>query len=67
VTKLGLSAKKDEDFGEWYSQVVVESEMISYYDVSGKHSTAAAPMANPDPASNESYFGIYAQYTLPTL
>lgn len=27
--------KKDEDFGEWYSQVVVESEMISYYDVSG--------------------------------
>ena len=35
MTKLGLSAKKDEDFGEWYSQVVVESEMISYYDVSG--------------------------------
>lgn len=35
VTKLGLHAKKDEDFGEWYSQVVVESEMISYYDVSG--------------------------------
>ena len=36
VTKLGLHAKKDEDFGEWYSQVVVESEMISYYDVSGE-------------------------------
>lgn len=34
-TKLGLTAKKDGDFGEWYSQVVVESEMISYYDVSG--------------------------------
>ena len=34
-TKLGLSAKKAVDFGEWYSQVVVESEMISYYDVSG--------------------------------
>jgi hypothetical protein len=34
-TKLGLSAKKATDFGEWYSQVVVESEMISYYDVSG--------------------------------
>ena len=34
-TKLGLSAKKASDFGEWYSQVVVESEMISYYDVSG--------------------------------
>ena len=35
VTKLGLHAKKEEDFGEWYSQVVVESELISYYDVSG--------------------------------
>ena len=35
MTKLGLHAKKEEDFGEWYSQVVVESELISYYDVSG--------------------------------
>ena len=34
-TKLGLSTKKGEDFGAWYSEVVVESEMISYYDVSG--------------------------------
>jgi prolyl-tRNA synthetase len=34
-TKLGLSVKKAEDFGSWYSEVVVESEMISYYDVSG--------------------------------
>lgn len=40
VTKLGLSAKKDEDFGEWYSQVVVESEMISYYDVSGAQNSS---------------------------
>ena len=37
VTKLGLSAKKEEDFGEWYSQVCIESEMISYYDVSGEN------------------------------
>jgi prolyl-tRNA synthetase len=36
VTQLGLTAKKEGDFGEWYSQVVVESEMISYYDVSGE-------------------------------
>jgi prolyl-tRNA synthetase len=35
VTKLGLHAKKETDFGEWYSQVCVESEMISYYDISG--------------------------------
>ena len=38
-TKLGLSAKKASDFGDWYSQVVVESEMISYYDVSGAGNT----------------------------
>lgn len=34
-TKLGMRASKAGDFGEWYSQVVVDSEMISYYDVSG--------------------------------
>jgi prolyl-tRNA synthetase len=36
-TKLGLNTRKAEDFGAWYSEVVVESEMISYYDVSGNH------------------------------
>ncbi|XP_017229814.1 proline--tRNA ligase, cytoplasmic [Daucus carota subsp. sativus] len=34
-TGLGLSFKKDENFGEWYSQVVVSAEMIEYYDISG--------------------------------
>jgi prolyl-tRNA synthetase len=34
-TKLGLSAKKNEDFAKWYSEIVVASELISYYDVSG--------------------------------
>eukprot|EP00249_Psilotum_nudum_P029078 c3928_g1_i1 orf=159-1823(+) len=34
-TKLGLTFKKAENFGEWYSQVVVEAGMIEYYDVSG--------------------------------
>ncbi|KAK6915323.1 Proline-tRNA ligase, class II, C-terminal [Dillenia turbinata] len=34
-TGLGLSYKKDENFGEWYSEVVVNSEMIEYYDISG--------------------------------
>lgn len=34
-TKLGLKAKKSDNFGDWYSQVVVESGMIEYYDVSG--------------------------------
>ncbi|GAB4843682.1 hypothetical protein Ancab_013646 [Ancistrocladus abbreviatus] len=34
-TGLGLSFKKDENFGEWYSEVVVNAEMIEYYDISG--------------------------------
>lgn len=34
-TRLGISNKKDENFGDWYSEVVVEGEMIEYYDVSG--------------------------------
>ncbi|PKA63035.1 prolyl-tRNA synthetase [Apostasia shenzhenica] len=34
-TGLGLTNKKDENFGEWYSEVVVNSEMIEYYDISG--------------------------------
>lgn len=34
-TKLGLTVGKDEDFGQWYSELVVASELISYYDVSG--------------------------------
>ncbi|CAG9461739.1 unnamed protein product [Pedinophyceae sp. YPF-701] len=35
TTKLGLRADKATEFGEWYAQVVVEAEMISYYPVSG--------------------------------
>ncbi|MBA0861983.1 hypothetical protein Goshw_015661, partial [Gossypium schwendimanii] len=34
-TGLGLSFTKDENFGEWYSEVVVNGEMIEYYDISG--------------------------------
>ncbi|KAK1319442.1 hypothetical protein QJS10_CPB04g00419 [Acorus calamus] len=34
-TGLGLSNKKDENFGDWYSEVVVNAEMIEYYDISG--------------------------------
>eukprot|EP00244_Chara_vulgaris_P008818 TRINITY_DN3574_c0_g1_i1.p1 TRINITY_DN3574_c0_g1~~TRINITY_DN3574_c0_g1_i1.p1 ORF type:complete len:566 (+),score=166.00 TRINITY_DN3574_c0_g1_i1:84-1781(+) len=34
-TKLGLSVKKEENFGEWYSELVLLGEMIDYYDVSG--------------------------------
>jgi len=34
-TGLGLSAKREDDFGAWYSQVVVEGDLIDYYDISG--------------------------------
>ncbi|KAK3278311.1 hypothetical protein CYMTET_13745 [Cymbomonas tetramitiformis] len=34
-TQLGLHAKREEDFGAWYSQVVTNGELIEYYDISG--------------------------------
>jgi len=34
-TLLGLHTKRADDFGKWYSEVVVEGEMIEYYDISG--------------------------------
>ncbi|XP_015875925.1 proline--tRNA ligase, cytoplasmic [Ziziphus jujuba] len=35
VTGLGLSNKKDENFGEWYSEVVLKGELIEYHPISG--------------------------------
>jgi hypothetical protein len=32
-----MSIKKADNFGAWYSELVVEAELISYYDVSGEH------------------------------
>ncbi|XP_068987174.1 bifunctional glutamate/proline--tRNA ligase [Bombus flavifrons] len=34
-TRLGLEARKEENFFEWYSQIITKSGMIEYYDVSG--------------------------------
>ena len=34
-TKLGIDAKKLEDFSAWYTQVLLRSDMLDYYDVSG--------------------------------
>ena len=34
-TLLALQWKKNENFAMWYSDVIVLSEMISYYDISG--------------------------------
>lgn len=33
--RLGLEVKKEENFSEWYSQVITKAEMVEYYDVSG--------------------------------
>eukprot|EP01028_Stygiella_incarcerata_P004462 TRINITY_DN197_c0_g1_i1.p1 TRINITY_DN197_c0_g1~~TRINITY_DN197_c0_g1_i1.p1 ORF type:complete len:510 (-),score=155.35 TRINITY_DN197_c0_g1_i1:1489-3018(-) len=32
---LGIETKKEEDFGEWYSQLITRTELVDYYDVSG--------------------------------
>lgn len=32
---IGITVDKAKDFSSWYSQVVVKSEMLDYYDVSG--------------------------------
>lgn len=32
---LGITADKIMSFADWYSQVIVKSEMIEYYDISG--------------------------------
>eukprot|EP01120_Amphizonella_sp_Union-15-10_P006502 TRINITY_DN2103_c0_g1_i1.p1 TRINITY_DN2103_c0_g1~~TRINITY_DN2103_c0_g1_i1.p1 ORF type:complete len:505 (-),score=85.79 TRINITY_DN2103_c0_g1_i1:163-1677(-) len=32
---LGITAKRETDFSEWYTQVVLRAELIEYYDISG--------------------------------
>lgn len=32
---IGITIDKEKDFSNWYTQVVVKSEMLDYYDVSG--------------------------------
>jgi hypothetical protein len=36
-TMLGLSAKKEENFADWYTQAITLSEMIDYSDISGNN------------------------------
>jgi hypothetical protein len=35
ASSLGVQAKKGEDFSKWYQQLVIRSELIDYYDISG--------------------------------
>lgn len=32
---IGITTEKESDFSDWYSQVLVKSDMLEYYDVSG--------------------------------
>lgn len=32
---LGITVSPEENFGDWYSQILIKSELIEYYDVSG--------------------------------
>lgn len=34
-TKLKIDCKKEENFGNWYTQVILKADMIDYYDISG--------------------------------
>ena len=34
-TGLAMTASKDTDFGEWYTDLITKSELIAYYEVSG--------------------------------
>lgn len=34
-TKLGIMVKREENFSQWYTEVITKAEMIEYYDVSG--------------------------------
>lgn len=35
AAQIGIEVRKELDFSTWYQQVIVRSEMIDYYDVSG--------------------------------
>lgn len=32
---IGLTTTKEEDFSEWYRQVIIKADMIDYGDISG--------------------------------
>jgi hypothetical protein len=43
-TGLKLTAKKLTEFSDWYSQVIIMSEMIDYYEVcSSSNSSSPSP------------------------
>ena len=53
--KLGVECSKDADFSTWYSQVLVRTEMLDYYDISGCY--IIRPWAYKIWKSIQSFFG----------
>ena len=37
MSSLGIQNKKEENFSDWYSECITKSEMIDYYDISGRY------------------------------
>lgn len=35
VQKFGISARKEDNFHEWYTQVILRGELLDYYDIRG--------------------------------
>ena len=35
ITKLGIDVRREDNFSDWYIEVIKKAEMIEYYDVSG--------------------------------
>lgn len=45
-----MTVKKADDFGTWYQEIVVEAELISYYEVSGMAHILSLPPLNAMPS-----------------
>jgi prolyl-tRNA synthetase len=52
---VGLTVTKSSDFSQWYSQVLLKSEMMDYYDISGCY--IIRPWAYKIWSSIQSFFG----------
>lgn len=33
--EIGITAKKEDDYGEWFSQIIIKAELVDYTDISG--------------------------------
>ena len=35
IQKFGMTVTKEENFYEWYTQIVLKGELVDYYDIKG--------------------------------